>query len=163
MSPPAPRPGRPDPKWPGPEYHVSVVFRAPLEFAFRWCTDFRSDDARLEQQGFERKILDRTPKRVVYEDLEWSNDGWHWAQYVVRLYPPDRWHADSVGNYRDAKLEYTLRPLSSGRTRLDLKWRRRPGPKGRRVSKTEVERDTRRAWLSFRDALERDYRAQQRR
>lgn len=156
----APRhPGGSEAQWPGPMYHVSVVFRVPLDFAFRWCTDFRADDARLEQEGFERKILVRTPKRVVYEDLEWADDGWHWAQYVVRLRPPDRWHADSVGNYRDATLDYVLTELSPRRTRLDLTWRRRPGPKGRRLPRTEAERDSRRAWLSFRNALERDYRA----
>jgi hypothetical protein len=146
-------------RWPGPEYHVSIVLRAPLDFAFRWCTDFQADDARLEQEGFERKILQRTPQKIVYEDLEWADDGWHWAQYVVRLLPPNRWHAESVGNYRDATLDYTLTALPRGRTRFDLRWRRRPGPKGRRLAKAEAERDTRRAWRSFRDALERDYRA----
>ena len=145
-------------RWPGPEYHVTTVFRAPLRFAFRWCTDFRTDDARLEEEGFERKIVSRSSRRIVYEDLEWARDGWHWAQYVVTLFPPDRWHAESVGNYRDATLDYRLTELAEGRTRLDLRWRRRPGPKGGRVpSKAKLERSSSRAWRSFARALERDY------
>jgi len=135
-----------------------MTFRAPLHFVFRWCTDFQSDDARLEREGFERKILERSGKRVVYEDLEWADDGWHWAQYVVSLHPPDRWTAESVGNYRDATLDYRLTELANGGTRLDLRWRRRPGPKGNRLPKARGERDTTRAWRSFKRALERDYR-----
>jgi len=146
--------------WPGPEYHVSVVFHAPVEFAYRWCTDFQSDDARLEESGFERKILERTPRRVVYEDLEWAHDGWHWAQYVVTLLPPNGWHAESVGNFRDATLDYELTELPRGRTRFDLRWRRRSGPKEIEASsKTKIERDTTRAWRSFARALDQDYRS----
>jgi hypothetical protein len=145
-------------KWTGPEYHVTAVFRAPLPYVFEWCTDFQSDDARLEQEGFERKILERTSRRIVYEDLEWAHDGWHWAQYVVTLSPPNRWHAESVGNYRDATLDYVLTEMPRGRTRLDLTWRRRRGPKGARVlPKQRMERDSARAWRSFARALEHDY------
>ena len=32
--------------WPPPEYRMRTTINAPLDFVYRWCTDYRSDDAR---------------------------------------------------------------------------------------------------------------------
>jgi hypothetical protein len=145
--------------WPGPEYRVTTILHVPLAFAFRWCTDFRPDDAGREGETYERRILERTPRRVVYEDLETTPTGWRWARHAVTLKPPNRWHSDSVGNYRDANLDYSLTPLGPQRTRFTLRWKRRPsGLGGKPLSRKTIEKSTLSAWRNFAKAMESDYR-----
>jgi len=144
---------------PGPDYTVSVVFRAPLAFAYRWCTDFTPDDARLEGETYTRRILHQDRRRVVFEDLESSPAGWHWSRCEVALSPPDRWRMTSVGNYRSIRADYRLTDEGNGRTRFTLTFRRRPGPlPGPRLTRAARERAVTRAWRRFARALERDYR-----
>jgi hypothetical protein len=145
---------------PGPEYHVKVEFRAPLPYVFSWCTDFDPHDARREKEEYARKILERTSRRVVYEDLADSDQGWSWARHVVTLHPPNWWHSDSVGTHRTSSLDYVLTRLPGERTRLDLRWRRRRTPLSTQtVSKREIERSTTAAWRNFARELEKDHRA----
>ncbi|MGI0148359.1 MAG: hypothetical protein ACREDF_02345 [Thermoplasmata archaeon] len=145
--------------WVGPEYRIRVSFRAPLDFAFAWCTDYTPEDAGLEGEKYERKIIERTPRRVIFEDLEESKAGWDWSRDVVVLRPPNRWHMEGVGNKRDAKADYVLTSLRDGRTRLDLRWRRKPKvAEAVRLTKAEREASNARAWKRFGAAMERDYR-----
>ena len=144
--------------WVGPEYRVSVAFRAPLDFAFAWCTDYTPEDAGLEGESYQRKIIERTPRRVIFEDLEESKDGWNWSRDIVTLRPPNRWHMVGVGNKRDVEADYLLTRLSDGRTRLDLRWSRKPNVSGlAKLTKAEREAEGTRAWKLFGTAMERDY------
>ena len=145
---------------PGPEYHVTAEFRAPLPFVFRWCTDFRPNDDRLEGESYDRRVVRRARRNVVFEDLsDASSGGWSWVRHVVTLSPPDHWHSESLGSHRTASIDYRLTALGPERTRLDLVWRRRPTAlAGRPPSKATIERETTRGWRNFARALERDYR-----
>lgn len=145
-------------KWPAPKYEARVIFDAPLKFVFEWCTDYSTQDAKLEGGKYSRRILSRTPREVIYEDLEDSKGGWFWSRHVVRLSPPKRWHSDSIGSHRAYSLDYRLSKLSGGRTQLVLKGRRRPSEIGGKNPKAapwarSVEKD----WGHFRKALERDF------
>jgi hypothetical protein len=144
----------------GPEYHVTARFRAPLEFVFRWCTDYTPGDAVLEGETYERRILSRNERQVVFEDVESMDDGWAWKRYTVDLRPPRHWHAVSVGNRRNLTIDYELTEDGPDRTRLDLWWRRRPGVLAVRPPppKAAVERESTQAWRRFAAALEGDYR-----
>lgn len=143
----------------GPEYHVSVMFRAPLPFAYAWCTDFRETDPKLEGEPYERKILHRGNGRVVYEDVQSHPDGWHWARYDVRLEPPNKWSLLSIGNYRSIRAEYALTRRGEERTQFDMWFKREAGPLlGPRLSRAAREREVKRSWRRFALALERDYR-----
>lgn len=143
----------------GPEYRIRVSFRVPLDFAFAWCTDYTPEDAKLEGESYQRKIIERTPRRVIFEDLEETKDGWDWSRDVVALRPPNRWHMDGVGNRRDVTADYVLSSLPDGRTRLDLRWRRSPkDARAAKLTKAEREAATLRAWKRFGVAMERDYR-----
>ena len=141
------------------KYQIRVEFRAPLDFAFAWCTDFSPEDSRLEGERYRRKVFERTPRRVVFEDLEETGTGWVWSRDVVDLRPPNRWHMEGAGNRRDVVADYLLSAFSDGRTRLDLRWRRRPRmPESKPLTKAQREASTRRAWKRFAAALERDHR-----
>ena len=142
-----------------PEYHIRVAFRVPLDFAFAWCTDFSPQDASLEGESYQRKIVERTPRRVVFEDLEEAKDGWVWSRDTVTLRPPNRWHMDGTGNRRDVTANYLLSRLPEGRTQLELRWKRHPKvPEVKPLTKAQREADTLRAWKRFSAAMERDYR-----
>ncbi|MGA8542335.1 MAG: hypothetical protein WB947_02155 [Thermoplasmata archaeon] len=145
-------------RWAGPEFHVAAVFRAPLPYVFSWCTDFDPHDDRREKDRYTRKIVSRTPRRVVFEDLVDLPTGWNWARHDVTLFPPDRWHSDSVGSHRTLTINYVLTPLSSTRTRLDLRWKREATALATKVSKRAIERSTTQSWRNFARELEKDYR-----
>jgi hypothetical protein len=120
-------------RWPGPEYHIRVVFDAPLAYVYDWCTDYSPQDSGLEGESYTRKILERSARRVLYEDVEEAPDGFHWARYDVELRPPKAWRMTSLGNRRTARAEYHLTSESNGRTRLDIYLHRIPGPLPGRV------------------------------
>jgi len=151
-------------RWPGPEYHVEVSFRAPLPYVFSWCTDYTPGDAKLEGESYQRKVLRRTRRQVIFEDLEESPRGWSWARYEVELQPPDRWHMEATGNHVQVVGDYQLTARPDGRTQLDLWWRRRPGlleftPR----PKEATERSGTLGWRSFARELEKDYQSSRRR
>ncbi|MGA8663511.1 MAG: hypothetical protein WB809_00350 [Thermoplasmata archaeon] len=144
--------------WPNPKYEVRVTFDAPVEFVYRWCTDYTPQDARYEKDEYQRRILRRSPREVVYEDLSESKDGWFWSRHVVRLSPPNHWHSDTVGSHREYSLDYRLARLPGNRTRLTLKARRRPyGIGGKNPAKGPWEVSVAKSWRNFRRVLERDY------
>ncbi len=141
-------------------YRFRTTFSAPLPFVFRWCTDYDPADPRLEGESYRRKILERTRRRVVYEDLEETSSGWVWARHVVTLRPPAHWHSDSVGNRRLFRLEYDLRTLEDGRTELLFVGTRTPVLTGaKNPSARDFDRSMKHGWDRFRKQLEREYRA----
>jgi hypothetical protein len=143
-------------------YEIRSRFRAPLPFVFRWCTDYTPDDARLEKDDYTRRIVKRSTRKVVYEDLSDSPNGWMWSHQEVTLRPPNRWHAEVTGSHRYWSLDYQLRELPDGRTELHLRGERRPTALGKNPPKAKLERDLGRMWSNFGQALERDYRASKR-
>ena len=148
------------PTWPPPEYSVHVTFRAPLRFVYRWCTDYRSDDGKRCGEPFTRKVLERGPRQIVLQDLWRAKGRWLLNQNRTTLRPPDRWHVDSSGTLRTLSIDYTLREVSGGRTRLDLRIRRRPTEiYPEQPSRRAYERDLTQMWKNFALSLERDCRA----
>jgi hypothetical protein len=147
-------------RWPSPKYEVRHVFRAPLPFVYRWCTDYTPADPKHESEKYDRRILARSARQVVYEDLSDTADGgWAWARHVVRLYPPHRWHSESVGSHRTISLDYRLSRLPGGRTQLVLTGRRRPTALGsKNPTKSNWERSVAETWRRFGRVLERDFR-----
>ncbi len=146
-------------------YHVSLVFQAPLPFAFAWCTDYSPGDPKIagEDRAFhlERRIVERGPRRVVFENLYDHGAGWAWERHTVTLRPPDRWHSDGYGNYHEVHLDYHLTPLERDRTRFDMRWSSKPTglSRGPRSPEKAVERFVHRLWRLRGRALEREFRA----
>src|SRR2546430_156324 len=149
-------------EWPGPEYRVRVSFRAPIDFVFAWCTDYTPGDAALEKEAYERKIIERTSRSVVLEDLKEPRGGGVGGGGVVARRPPNRWHMNGIGNNRDVVADYVLSSLPDGRTRLDLRWKRRPHGPDAKLTKAEREASSTRAWKRFALALEADYKRSRR-
>lgn len=145
-------------------YEIRRTFRVPLAFAFRWCTDYTTHDGKLSEGGQLRRVLERTRRRVVFEDLSENPDGWFWSRYEVSLHPPDRWTATASGNYRTWELTYTLRPLAQDLTEFKLRGRRRPAGLGRKnPSQRAMKAELQEMWRNYARAMEADYRAEGRR
>jgi hypothetical protein len=146
------------------EYLFETEFDLPKEFVFRWCTDYSSQDGKLGGEGYDRRVLKRTKKEVVYEDLWWEKDGWRWRHTHVTLRPSRGWHADSTGNTRHGLIDYRLTALPGQRTRLNIRMRRTPTrlyPK--QPSKAAFHKDLATMWRHFGKSMEREYRAKRRR
>ncbi len=137
---------------------VTVTFDVPLDFAYEWCTDYTPQDAALEGEAYQRRVIERTPRRVVFEDLEEGETGWIWARNVVALRPPNRWHAVGIGSHRDMTADYVLTKLPDGRTEFELRWWRKPTSLGKKIPRAQREKETTAAWKKFARAMEKDYR-----
>jgi hypothetical protein len=138
---------------------VKVTLRAPLPFVFSWCTDYQPSDSKLEKEHYMRKIIQRTSRRVVFEDLQEMRDGWSWQRAIVMLHPPNRWHMENTGNRRDLAADYVLTKLPEDRTQLYLRWKVWPKTvAAAKLGKAARERSVASAWRRFAAALEEDYR-----
>src|SRR5437667_6331671 len=150
-------------EWTGPEYRIRVSFGVPLDFAFAWCTDYTPEDASWAGGSYQRKTIPRTPGRGIVEEREQTDDRRNGAQYVATLRPPNKLNMHGTGNRRDVTADYVLSRSPDGRTRLDLRWSRRPKvPETKRLTKVEREASAMRAWKHFAVAMERDYRRSRR-
>lgn len=148
------------PQGPVEVYEIRRTFNVPLDFAYRWCTDFTNEDGQLSKEGNFRQLLKRTSRTVVYEDLYPTPNGWMWSRQTVTLRPPNRWTAVAEGNYRRWDLVYTLRSLEDGRTEFTFHGKRRPQHMSRRnPSHRQLEGELHRMWKNFGSAMEKDYRA----
>ncbi|HEY6238260.1 MAG TPA: hypothetical protein VIZ68_03640 [Thermoplasmata archaeon] len=145
--------------WPGPDYEVRVSIRAPMAFVHRWCTDYSPDDPKIEGEKYVRRVLKRTARRVVYEDLWESKKGWFWTRYTVDLKPPSSWHMESQGNSSHLIGDYSLNPGPNETTEFHLRYRRKASilPFQKVAVRRRRVEDTR-AWHRFARALEADYR-----
>ena len=144
-------------------YRVRATFRAPIKYVLNWCTDYSSKDAALEQDDFQRRVLQRSKNRVVYEDLYDTPSGWMWSHWTVTVHPPNLWHGESVGSHRRWSVDYRLKSLADGRTELTLTGRRTPmGVATKNPPKADLERGLTQTWRHFSKALDRDYRASER-
>lgn len=145
-------------------YEFRHPFRAPLGYVYAWCTDYSIDDPRLAREEYTRRLLGRTARRVIFEDLEDQPDGWHWSHDVITLRPPNRWHADVTGSHRHWKIDYALRELPRGGCELHFHGRRTvTALGGTNPSQREMLAELRTLWGNYAAALERDFRSSGRR
>jgi hypothetical protein len=141
--------------WPGPRYEVRVRISAPLRFVYKWCTDYDSSDGTLSGEGYVRRVLSRESRSVVLEDLYDTKKGWVWIRRDIRLFPPNRWHADSIGSDRALSVEYSLSSLPGNNTELRIEAQRRPYGVGKKnPPKSEWERTVSTSWSKFAKELE---------
>lgn len=136
---------------------VSKSINAPSRYVFNWCTDFREDDPKLTGSKSQRKILQKTKKRVIYAQLYKSEDGEEKvAVDIVTLKSPDSWHLDYFGEEDDETGEYKLTSLGRSKTRLEMvfkeRWKIQNPP-----TKAWQVRHTNEVWDKYIVALERDY------
>ncbi len=145
-------------------YQIEQVFQVPLDFAFRWCTDYTPEDGKLAGDGHLRRILQKKGRFIVYEDLYDYPEGWFWSRQTVMLHPPNRWTATADGNYRTWDLVYTLSRVDDSTTRFRFWGRRRAVGLGKRnPSQRAMTQELHEMWANYGRAMEGAYRSQRRR
>lgn len=146
---------------------ISLVIHAPPRYVYDWCTDFRSDDARLSSRrprpSF--RVIRISPRRVVRIRVYRGSgrdpamfDRHRLAVDVVRLHPPHSWHLDQIDETDRQALDYRVSAVGRGRTRLQLRVTERwvtPKFPTRDALLAQVAK----TWARFAAALEADYRA----
>ena len=137
-------------------YKASQIFRAPLEFVFRWCTDFREDDGEMVGEKEKRTFLERTPRRIIwvdeYKEKGKKNEGFR----VVWLCPPNAWYLDTCGDMREIG-EYVLSPKGKNKSRLDMKFDITYESKDDIPDRKKWQKDVDEEWATFASYLEKDY------
>jgi len=136
---------------------VTKTIKAPLRYVFNWCTDFREDDGALTGSTSQRKILEKTKKRVVYAALYAGMDGSRKIGVdVVTLKPPTSWHLEYFGEEDNEIGDYKLTSLGKTKTKLTMvfkeSWKTESVP-----SIEEQIQSTGKVWDQYVAALEKDY------
>ena len=138
-------------------YKVSETFKAPLDFCFAWCTDFRPDDYKMTGSKTRRRFLERSRRRFVWVATHREGSRTVEGIRAVWLKPPDAWHLDSCGDGREIG-DYKLTPRGR-RTRLDMVFRVTYDDPKKAEGVREWVRETKREWDAFGKYLEADFRA----
>ncbi len=139
-------------------YTLSETFDAPLDYVFAWCTDFREDDNKLIGSKTVRKILEKTPERVIWRVRYNEGKGFAEGVRAVWLHPPDAWHLDTCGDGRELG-EYRLKALGKNKTRLNMKFVVTYDSEDEVEDEEEWVADGVEHWKIYRKALEADFKA----
>jgi len=146
---------------------VSLLVHAPWRYVYDWCTDYRSDDARLSSRRPRPiyRVIRISPRRVVRVRLYRGSglgpatfDHNRLAVDVVRLNPPHSWHLDQIDDTDQQALDYRVSAVGPARTRLQLVSTERwvtPKFPTREAHRAQVAK----TWARLAAALEADYRA----
>jgi len=140
------------------KYKLSETFNAPMEYVFKWCTDFREDDNKMIGSKTERIILEKSPQRVIWRVKYRDGKGYAEGVRAVWLHPPSSWTLDTCGDGREVG-EYRLKELGKSKTRLDMKFAVTYDSKDEVEDKDEWEGDGVRQWKIYKKALEADFKA----
>jgi hypothetical protein len=137
-------------------FHVSKIIEAPLQFAYKWCTDYRESDPRILGSKNRRKILFKSKNRVVYVSLYVREGKQRNAVNVVTLHPPAAWHLDFISDDDDELGDYHLTRLGPKRTRLEMKFAESYKMRNPPTKAADI-RVTSQVWDKYVTALEKDY------
>ena len=140
---------------------VSLVIHAPSRYVYEWCTDYRSDDGRFSSRRPRPRfrVIKISPRRVLRVRVSrGSGRDPRIAVDLVRLNPPRSWHLDQIDETDRQSLDYRVRAVGRGRTRLELlsteRWLTPEFP-----TRAELRAQIAKTWAVFAAALEADYRA----
>jgi hypothetical protein len=137
---------------------VSKTIHAPIEFVYKWCTDFRDDDYAIIQSKKKRKVLFKTKRKVVYYQYYIGDDKVQKIIVnIVTLKPPNSWHLECFGEEDDEIGDYRLMSLSKNKTKLEMvfteKWKISRG-----IPNVQKQvKQTSRFWDRYIDALMNDF------
>jgi hypothetical protein len=99
----------------------SKIVDAPIRYVYDWCTDFGSDDAKLEGSSVRHRVVKVSPQRLVrVKFIRRGAKNPTMSVEVVRLSPPTAWHKDTIGEEELDSMDYKLTAMGPNKTRLSL-------------------------------------------
>lgn len=139
-------------------YRISHTFKAPRDFVYKWCTDFREDDWKYTRSSARRVFLERSKRRYVwvvnYKEGGKKKEGIR----AVWFKPPISWHLDTCGDGREVG-DYELTPKGKNKTRLDMTFDVTYDDPRDVESKEEWQGEAKEHWKLYGAALEKEYKA----
>lgn len=141
---------------PSKTYHVVAVFDAPLNYVYRWCTDYREDDYLITGSAARRHFVERNRKTVAWITHTHRNGTDTENLRIVTLKPPKRWSVMGLGEDLNEEGDYVLKQLGPRKTELRMIFRiyyksAKPEPA------STWEKRIGGNWEKFKAALEKDY------
>ena len=138
------------------DYEVFVTFEAPIDYVYKWCTDYQEDDGKLRGASSSRNVVDRSKSRVVF--IDHTNPGASDDKEKVRIITLKRNSWSLVGFDEGSNITGNYRLQSLGKNSAMLKLKYTLTYKTRKlVSKKEMAEEDTRDWNYYKAALERDY------
>ena len=138
-------------------HHISKTINAPLLFVYDWCTDYREDDNKITGSNWERTVLEKTKKRVIYTIRYKSGRKTRGRASIILLKPPDSWHLAALGDEDDIIGDYKLTTTGKNKTKLDMVFKVKYKEAAEIPTKVEWERDIGVYWDKYASALEKEY------
>ena len=137
------------------------TIRAPLKFAYDWCTDFREDDHEITGETRRREIVEKTRRKVVYV-YYWNDETGkqNMSVSIVSLKPPDAWRLDLFSKEENETGNYKLTRLGKNETKLRMVFKHDWKVEQNIPPVAEREERFVRRWDKYIEALESDYRKQ---
>jgi len=139
-------------------YKLSKKFNAPLDYVFKWCTDFREDDNKMVGSKTVRKILEKNRQRGIGRVRYKEGKGFAEGVRFVALHPPSAWHLDTCGDGREVG-DYKLTSLGKNKTRLQMRFTVTYDSKKDVEDRDEWEKDGDDHWTIYKKALEAEFKA----
>lgn len=133
---------------------VSKTINAPLRYVYNWCTDFREDDPKITGSKSQRKIVEKTRRRVIYVGADATQK---MEVDIVTLKPPTSWHLDAFGEEEDETGEYRLKSLGKNKTRIDMVFKDKWKNIARVPLAEESVKRTNEVWDKYVASLEKEY------
>jgi hypothetical protein len=135
----------------------SKTVRAPVRYAYDWCTDFRNDDGKFSRSKPRFRVLRVGPDRVVrIRTPRVRARTPAIALELIRLNPPDAWHVDQIDEADLETTDYKVSRITPKQTRVTLviteRWM-----VPRHPARSEYRRAVTRYWDGLVAALEKRY------
>ncbi len=137
-------------------YNLSLDFEAPLNFVYRWCTDYREDDLKILGSKVKRHIISKSRTRAAWINHFVINDMEVENVRIVTLNPPSKWSVLGLGEDLDEEGHYVLKTVGKNRTRLTMtfKVKYKSAPvENKRAWEGQLAEE----WDKYRTVLEQDY------
>lgn len=100
------------------EILITRSIKADREFVFDWWTDLTPEDSKLVKPLKSRKIISRSPQKILLHDEEDMYFKRMEFDVEVTLQRPQSWISEYNGKDANARSEYKLRSESDGSTTL---------------------------------------------
>jgi hypothetical protein len=104
-------------------YAFRQPFRASAEEAFAWCTDFRSADGELFEDGRTRRVRRRAEDTILMTDIPRRGSGRPRITRLIRIFPEEMaWTNTHIsGPYRDSQFWYRIERDGPRRSHLEFR------------------------------------------
>ena len=140
---------------------LSRIVDAPLRYVYDRCTDFRSDQSRVDGSLRTTQVVTVTPQQLVRIKVYNSeSENPTVVAELVRLNPPNAWHLDWINEEEYDGVDYRLTELGPNKTQVNLvvvkRWLVPKFPK-----KAESLRVAKAFWDGLAPAIEERYRSGQ--